>query len=491
MKKLKRLVCLIVVSVFLFAVVPGTVLSAGNCQRCNGMGALFLTSSEYYKNPSQYTLRGIDSSLGTTYYVVNCPSCNGTGQAGSSWTSYIVTFNANGGSCAIQSKNTSRNGTIDGLPVATRTGYVFDGWYTLPSGGEKITGTTVFYRNTTVYAHWRVGGSTQSTYTILLVTNGGIIGSLSGNISLTTGTNGRLSSLPTPTRTGYTFDGWYTSSTGGTKVTTSYVFTGNATIHAHWTYIGVSQTTYTVYYNANGGNVSTSSARTGTNGRLSSLPIPTRTGYTFDGWYTSSTGGTKVTTAYVFTGNATIYAHWVEKTDGGFLDITESDFYYQAVIWAVERGIANGTEKNRFSPYGGCTRGAVVTFLWRAEGSPEPQGSSNPFVDVKSGAYYYKAVLWSVEKGITKGTATTHFSPDETCTRGQIVTFLWRSEKEPKPTGTGNPFADVNTSDYFFNAVLWAVSKGITKGTDATHFSPSDTCTRGQVVTFLYRDKTQ
>ena len=112
-------------------------------------------------------------------------------------------------------------------------------------------------------------------------------------------------------------------------------------------------------------------------------------------------------------------------------------------------------------------------------------------MDVKSGAYYYKAVLWSVEKGITKGTDTTHFSPDETCTRGQIVTFLWRSEKEPKPTGTGNPFADVNTSDYFFNAVLWAVSKGITKGTDATHFSPSDTCTRGQVVTFLYRDKTQ
>ena len=415
MKKLKRLVCLIVVSVFLFAVVPGTVLSAGNCQRCNGLGALFLTSSEYYKNPSQYTLRGIDSSLGTTYYVVNCPSCNGTGQAGSSWTSYIVTFNANGGSCAIQSKNTSRNGTIDGLPVATRTGYLFDGWYTLPSGGEKITGTTVFYRNTTVYAHWRVGGSTQSTYTILLVTNGGIINLLSGNISLTTGTNGRLSSLP----------------------------------------------------------------------------IPTRTGYTFDGWYTSSTGGTKVTTSYAFTGNATIYAHWVEKTDGGFLDITESDFYYQAVIWAVERGIANGTEKNRFSPYGGCTRGAVVTFLWRAEGSPEPQGSSNPFVDVKSGAYYYKAVLWSVEKGITKGTDTTHFSPDETCTIGQIVTFLWRSEKEPKPTGTGNPFADVNTSDYFFNAVLWAVSKGITKGTDATHFSPSDTCTRGQVVTFLYRDKTQ
>ncbi len=171
----------------------------------------------------------------------------------------------------------------------------------------------------------------------------------------------------------------------------------------------------------------------------------------------------------------------------GFIDIKAGDYYAEAVSWAVEHGITSGTSKTTFSPNDGCTRGQVVTFLWRAVGSPEPKSENNPFTDIKADDYYYKAVLWAVEKNITKGTSSTKFSPSDVCTRGQIVTFLWRAAGEPELSETVNPFGDVATGDYFFSAVLWAVQKGITKGTSEKTFSPNDTCTRGQVVTFMFR----
>ncbi|MBR3991313.1 MAG: S-layer homology domain-containing protein, partial [Clostridia bacterium] len=135
------------------------------------------------------------------------------------------------------------------------------------------------------------------------------------------------------------------------------------------------------------------------------------------------------------------------------------------------------------------TRGQVVTFLWRAAGEPEPSIVRNPFKDVAKKDYFYKAVLWAVEKGITKGTDAAHFSPNDTCTRGQIVTFLYRWKGEPKPKSTVSTFRDVKSKDYFYNAVLWAVENEITNGMDATHFAPNATCTRGQIVTFLYRGR--
>ena len=170
-----------------------------------------------------------------------------------------------------------------------------------------------------------------------------------------------------------------------------------------------------------------------------------------------------------------------------FDDVDPGAYYAEAVDWAVEKGITAGTGATTFSPEDGCTRGQVVTFLWRTEGEPEPAGSANPFRDVKPGDYFYKAVLWAVEKGITKGTSKTAFSPDDVCTIGQIVTFLHRWKGEPKPAGSVNPFRDVKTADYYFEPVLWAVEKGVTTGTDKTHFSPGDDCTRGQIVTFLKR----
>ncbi len=176
------------------------------------------------------------------------------------------------------------------------------------------------------------------------------------------------------------------------------------------------------------------------------------------------------------------------NTVGGFRDVLSDAFYASPVLWAVENGITKGTSKITFSPDDGCTRGQIVTFLWRAQGSPSPTGENNPFRDVSDGDYYFDAVLRAVENGITKGTSKDAFSPDDGCTRAQIVTFLWRSHGCPVPSEDANPFSDVTDDDYFRDAVLWAVENGVTRGTDEKHFSPSDTCTRAQVVTFLYRD---
>ena len=171
----------------------------------------------------------------------------------------------------------------------------------------------------------------------------------------------------------------------------------------------------------------------------------------------------------------------------GFVDVYEGQYFVDPVQWAVENMITSGTDQYRFSPNTKCTRAQVVTFLWRAKGSPDPETSENPFSDVKEGEYYYSAVLWAVENKITSGTSKTAFSPNASCTRAQVVTFLWRSEGEPEPSETSNPFKDVKEGEYYYNAVLWAVENEITSGTSATAFSPNASCTRAQVVTFLYR----
>ena len=173
---------------------------------------------------------------------------------------------------------------------------------------------------------------------------------------------------------------------------------------------------------------------------------------------------------------------------GVFVDVATGSYYEDAVDWAVGNGITQGTDDTHFSPDGICTRAQAVTFLWRAAGSPKPETRTMPFTDVPAGSYYYDAVLWAVENDITKGTSDTTFSPNMTCTRAQIVAFLWRSEKSPA-AGTANPFADVKSAAYYADAVLWAAKKDITKGTTNTTFSPDADCTRAQIVTFLWRCK--
>ena len=173
---------------------------------------------------------------------------------------------------------------------------------------------------------------------------------------------------------------------------------------------------------------------------------------------------------------------------GKFVDVPEDSYYEDAVIWAAEEGITNGTDETHFSPEALCTRAQAVAFLWRAAGRPAPESTEMPFTDVPAGSYYYDAVLWAVENGITLGTSATTFSPDMACTRAHIVTFLWRAEQMPA-AGTDNPFTDVDVTAYYANAVLWAAAQGITLGTTATTFSPDEGCTRAQIVTFLWRCK--
>ena len=168
-----------------------------------------------------------------------------------------------------------------------------------------------------------------------------------------------------------------------------------------------------------------------------------------------------------------------------FNDVTVRDYFYDAVKWAVDRGITSGTSRYTFSPDAPCTRAQVVTFLWRAAGCPQPTSKSNPFTDVRADDYFYTAVLWAVENGITNGTSAKTFSPDATVTRAQVVTFLWRANGQPAAGNSG--FADVSADKYYATAVAWAVSQRITTGTGFGVFSPDAACTRAQIVTFLYR----
>ena len=173
-----------------------------------------------------------------------------------------------------------------------------------------------------------------------------------------------------------------------------------------------------------------------------------------------------------------------------FIDVKTTDYFYNSVKWAVGKNITNGTSSTTFSPYKSCTRAEIVTFLWRAAGSPEPTTTRNPFRDVNAVTHssYYKAILWASQKGITSGTSTTAFSPDQVCTRAQIVTFLYRYAGQPSGYYS-NPFKDVGATSEasYYKAILWAVGKGITTGTSATTFSPYASCNRAEAVTFLYR----
>ena len=241
----------------------------------------------------------------------------------------------------------------------------------------------------------------------------------------------------------------------------------------------------------------TASTEAAVGGSTVTITVKPDSGYTLGGVTVTDSEGNELSLtdngngAYAFTmpsGKVQIHVTFTE--DGSlnpFQDVPGDTYYFEAVNWAVANNVTNGTSETTFSPNVGCTRAQVVTFLWRAAGQPEPTEGTNPFTDVKEGTYYYKAVLWAVEKGITNGTSETTFDPDETCTRGQIVTFLWRREGKPAPTGANNPFADVKPSAYFGSAVLWAVEKGITNGTSETTFEPNEDCTRAQVVTFLFR----
>ncbi len=263
-----------------------------------------------------YTFTGWYTSVsgGTNITATTTVALAGNHTLYAHWTAktYTVTFNANGGSVSTSSKTVAFGSAYGSLPTPTRTGYTFTGWYTSVSGGTNITATTTvaLAGNHTLYAHW-----TAKTYTVTFNANGGSISVDGNSVSTTSKTvafGSAYGSLPTPTRTGYTFKGWYTSVSGGTNITatTTVALAGNHTLYAHWT-----GKTYTVTFNANGGSVSTSSKTVMFGSAYGSLPTPTRTGYTFKGWYTAASGGTKITATSTVTlaGNHTLYAHWTSE----------------------------------------------------------------------------------------------------------------------------------------------------------------------------------
>ena len=170
-----------------------------------------------------------------------------------------------------------------------------------------------------------------------------------------------------------------------------------------------------------------------------------------------------------------------------FTDVKEGDYYYDAVLWAVGKKVTTGMTETEFAPLADCTRAHIVTFLWRASGEPKASSDNNPFTDVAEGTFYYDAVLWAVEKGITTGVTETTFEPDRVCTRGEAVTFLWRSQGKSDAAAESSSFTDVDVNAYYYPAVQWAVSNMVTLGTTETTFSPAETCKRGQIVTFLWR----
>ncbi|MEF2863102.1 MAG: S-layer homology domain-containing protein [Eubacteriales bacterium] len=344
---------------------------------------------------------------------------------------------------------------------------------------------------TTLTAQWTV-----NQYTITYDLAGGTVEGNPNTYTIET----KAFTLKKPTKSGYTFTGWSGTGLDGENnmtVTIPTGSTGNRAYTAHWRYNGSghSYSYYTIKATAGaGGSISPSGNVSVREGRAQTFTITPDKGYAvsnvkIDG---KSIGAVK---SYTFENVRRTHAIEVifmkangNPQTGVFVDVATGSYYKDAVDWAVENGITKGTDDIHFSPDGICTRAQAVTFLWRTVGSPKPETRAMPFTDVPVGSYYYDAVLWAVENGITKGTSDTTFSPNMTCSRAQIVTFLWRSEKSPA-AGTANPFADVKSTAYYADAVLWAVKENITKGTTSTTFSPNADCTRAQIVTFLWRCK--
>ena len=344
---------------------------------------------------------------------------------------------------------------------------------------------------TTLTAQWTV-----NQYTITYDLAGGTVESNPNTYTIET----KAFTLKNPTKSGYTFTGWSGTGLDGENnmtVTIPTGSTGNRIYTAHWRYNGSghSYSYYTIKATAGaGGSISPSGNVSVREGRDQTFTITPDKGYAvanvkIDG---KSIGATKSYTFENVSRTHTIEVIFMKANGnprtGVFVDVATGSYYEDAVDWAVENGITKGTDDTHFSPDGICTRAQAVTFLWRAAGSPKPEPRAMPFTDVPVGSYYYDAVLWAVENGITKGTSDTTFSPNMTCTRAQIVAFLWRSEKSPA-AGIANPFADVKSTAYYADAVLWAVKENITKGTTSTTFSPNADCTRAQIVTFLWRCK--
>ena len=320
--------------------------------------------------------------------------------------------------------------------------------------------------------------------------------------SMTT-TNQKLPSLPSASRSGsYSFDGWYTEKSGGTKITTDTVFSANTTVYAHWTYTGGGGggynppvTYYTLRFETGGGS-DIPSVREAYNTYIDLTKyVPTWRGHTFIGWYTERSLMNKVSGVYL-TKDMTVYAGWRVNENPGtganpFTDVSEKDWFYGDVMFVYENGLMLGTSKTLFSPHGTATRGMMATILWRMEGSPVPKGK-NSFTDVEAEKWYADAITWTAENGIFAGYGKDKFGPDDPITREQLAAIFYRyaDYKGYDLTVKGNldKFKDADKiTDYAKTAMQWAVGSGLMKGKSGNLLDPQGTATRAEIAAMLHR----
>ena len=340
-----------------------------------------------------------------------------------------------------------------------------------------------------------LNATTGSKVTLTLKYNDGATADTTYNVA-----SGTTITLPTPAhRSGYTFNGWY----DGSKfyaAGASYKVSATATLNASWSYISSGSSSYDPTYSVStpskteNGSV-TVSPKSASKGSTVTITVKPDSGYVLETLTVTDKNGNELTLKdkgdgkYTFTmpaGKVEVKATFMEDNSmlNFFYDVPNGAYFYEAVKWAVKSGVTNGLSDTMFGPYESCTRAQIVTFLWRAAGSPEPKTASS-FTDVPASAYYAKAVAWAIENGITNGMTETMFAPNATCTRGQSVTFLYRALKGTASGSTN--FTDVKPDAFYADAVNWAVASGVTNGTSATTFSPNADCTRAEIVTFLYR----
>ena len=340
-----------------------------------------------------------------------------------------------------------------------------------------------------------LNATTESKVTLTLKYNDGATADTTYNVA-----SGTTITLPTPAhRSGYTFNGWY----DGSKfyaAGASYKVSATATLNASWSYISSGSSSYDPTYSVStpskteNGSV-TVSPKSASKGDTVTITVKPNSGYVLETLTVTDKNGNELTLKdkgdgkYTFTmpaGKVEVKATFMEDNSmlNFFYDVPNGAYFYEAVKWAVKNGITTGVGNDLFAPEQPCTRAQIVTFLWRAAGSPEPKTMSS-FTDVPASAYYAKAVAWAVENGITNGMTATMFAPDATCTRGQSVTFLHRALKGTASSSTN--FTDVKSDAFYADAINWAVANNVTNGTSNTTFSPDADCTRAEIVTFLYR----
>ena len=415
-------------------------------------------------------------------------------------TEFTITVTSGGNGTASASPAKAAAGMEITLTATPDKGYHFKEWQVI-SGGVTIKDNKFLMPSANVEVKAIFEKDAPPAPTEFIVTFDGNGGTPSAD-SMTT-TNQKLPSLPSASRSGsYSFDGWYTKKSGGTKITTATVFSAKTTVYAHWTYTGGGGggynppvTYYTLRFETGGGS-DVPSVREAYNTYIDLTKyVPTWRGHTFIGWYSERSLMNKVSGVYL-TKDMTVYAGWrVDENPGTganpFTDVSEKDWFYGDVMFVYENGLMLGTSKTLFSPHGTATRGMMATILWRMEGSPVPKGK-NSFTDVEDGKWYADAITWTAENGIFAGYGKDKFGPDDPITREQLAAIFYRYADykgyDLAVKGNLDKFKDADKiTDYAKTAMQWAVGSGLMKGKSGNLLDPQGTATRAEIAAMLHR----